>query len=251
MSARGEIALSLLDSAANNTRYNRYFRPLIAATHPNGHNGNYTINDSLSTLFALLSDALPGCRAGIYLERANKGGFILTGSNGSGHKFLKSVPAATVGALPAAGGSKRATHAMSLPNRQAAKWMTKGGLRAGASVRAQPLYSSGRLAGLLILELPRGSDRHKQAETMLDLAAKIIQHDLILNSELELAQAENAFLSDLMSGAGSIDITSTTEALVNILIREIRGILRFDRLTICVQPADSSDSLEIGWTDGL
>ena len=118
-------------------------------------------------------------------------------------------------------------------------------------MRAQPLYSSGRLAGLLILELPRGSDRHKQAETMLDLAARIIQHDLILNSELELAQAENAFLSDLMSGAGSIDITSTTEALVSILIREIRGILRFDRLTICVQPSDSADSLKIGWTEGL
>jgi len=105
LSARGEIALSLLDSAANNTRYTRYFRPLIAATHPNGHNGNYTIHDSLSTLFALLSDALPRCRAG-YLERADKGGFILTGSNGSGYKFLKSVPAATVGALPDAGGSK-------------------------------------------------------------------------------------------------------------------------------------------------
>jgi len=59
-------------------------------------------------------------------------------------------------------------------------------------VRAQPLYASGRLAGLLIIKLPRDSDRHKQAESMLDLAARIIQRDLILNSELELAQADNA-----------------------------------------------------------
>ncbi len=80
-------------------------------------------------------------------------------------------------------------------------------------MRAQPLYASGRLAGLLIIELPRGSDRHKQAESMLDLAARIIQRDLILNSELEVAQADHAYLSDLMSRAGSIAITSTVGSL--------------------------------------
>ena len=223
----------------------------MAGVHLNRHDGNYNIDDSLSTLFALLSNTLPGCRAGIYLERASKGGFALRSNNDQRHKFLKFVPAATADALPTTGGSKRATKTLRLRDHQAAKWMTKGGLRAGASVLAHPLHSNGRLAGLIIVELPKGLDRHKQAETILDLAAKIIQNDLILSSELESAQAENAILSDLMSHTGSIDIASTSEALVSILVREIRGILRFDRLTICIQPPEWSGSLEIKWTEGL
>ncbi len=209
------------------------------------------VNQSLWIVFALLSDALPGSQAAIYLEGGKRGGLEFQGSNGAGKHFLKSIPAATLAGLPISGTSGGRGDAIVLSDRQAAQWLRKGAQSQDSLVMARPLRSGPGAPGMLLLALPQGQLDERQAITVLDLAAKIVQHHLSLSSELESAQAANKFLSNLVSQTGSIDLASTSDVLLAGLVQEVKNILTFDALTICTQSPEGSDRLRIEWAQGV
>jgi len=63
--------------------------------------------------------------------------------------------------------------------------------------------------------------------------------------------AENTFLSDLVNRAGNLDISATSEVVVDTLVRLVKDALTFDRLTISTQCVDAQEGLQIDRVEGL
>ncbi|MEE9162339.1 MAG: sensor domain-containing diguanylate cyclase [Candidatus Neomarinimicrobiota bacterium] len=198
-----------------------------------------------------MSDALPGSQAAIYLEGAKRGGLKFQGSNGAGKHFLKTIPTATLDGLPTAGASGGRDEAIVLSGQQAAQWLRKGVQRPDSIVMAKPVRSGAGAPGMLLLALPQDQPDKRQAITVLDLAANIVQNQLTLSSALESAQATNEFLSNLVSQAGSFDLASTSDVLLAGLVQEVKNILNFDALTVCIQSPEGQGRLRIEWAQGV
>ncbi len=90
-----------------------------------------------------------------------------------------------------------------------------------------------------------------QAFKNLEGAAQVIQQNLTRESELNALQIQKAFLTHLVQQAEDIDITSTPEVLIDNIVRLVKGVLTFDRLTISKPSIQVSGRLEISWVEGL
>lgn len=119
-----------------------------------------------------------------------------------------------------------------------------------AALLFQPLLLDEDLAGLLAVIIDNEQEDSERVRRSVQVAANLLENNLILKSELEVKDAKNAFLSDLVYRAGSLDISSTSEALIATLVRLIRGVLTFDQLTISMRLPEDQERLRIEWVEG-
>ncbi len=222
----------------------------MTAKHNNRqHHKDYFL-DSLWIVFALLADTLPGSSAAVYMREGKGKKLVLKKSNAVEGSFMESIRASAVSGLTVKTGSGD-PQAAAVSKKVASRFMTGSSKDCGTVVMVRPLLSSEALDGLLVVGLEAKPGDETQVQQSLDLAARIIQNNLILKSELEAVHAENTFLSDLVNRTGSLDISSTSEALIDTLVRLVKGVLTFDRLTISTESTDSQDGLQINRVEGL
>jgi diguanylate cyclase (GGDEF)-like protein len=120
----------------------------------------------------------------------------------------------------------------------------------GAILMYHPLIVKDHYSGLLAVVLDKELVDDEQVRRSIQLAVNLLENNLILQSELEVMHTENAFLSDLVQRAGSLDISATSEALIATLVRLVKGVLTFDRLTISLESTEGQDKLRIEWVEG-
>lgn len=212
--------------------------------------GDY-LTDSLGLVFAVLADYLPGCCAAVYLLEGKRGELVLQKSSAPEGTFVESIPAGAVSGWSSMAGKGRPTATKVVSDEDRAQLLTSPGDHSDAIIMGHPLCTGEDQVGLLVAALHQIPDDEAQARKSLDLAAQIIQNNLVLNSQLETMHVENLFLSDLVSRASTLDISAATEALIETIVRLVEGILTFDRLTVSTQAAEMQGWLKIDRVEGL
>jgi diguanylate cyclase (GGDEF)-like protein len=114
-------------------------------------------------------------------------------------------------------------------------------------IRLHGLITDEELKGLLVVAL--GKDEEDEGK-FIELAAEIIQINLDMEYQFNSINAENTFLSDLVNRAGSLDLSSTSEAIIDALTGLAKSVLTFDCLTISIQTPENKEGLRIEWTEG-
>ncbi len=209
---------------------------------------NY-FSDCLWVVFSVLDDSLPGCKTAVYLRAGQGGDYILQKSSVTRKTFVKSISPKLVSRLlpgrdndgPGAG-------------RVASLKIKEQILEASSQdsdVIVNPIFADDDQAGLLVVKLAARSPEDGQTLKSIDMAARIMQSCLVLKSEVELLHHENAFLTNLVSQTETLDISSTSETLVDTLVRLVKGVLSYDRLTISTQTTEIRDGLTIDSVNGL
>lgn len=224
---------------------------MSVAEHTSRHEPRDYFLDSLWIVFSCLADTLPGSSAAVYLHEGEGGNLVLKKSNVPEKIFVKSVPAGAISDMSTKEESGGQPGAMILSEEETARFLAGSRKDPDTTIWARPLLAGEDRAGLLVVGLKQKSDDEAQVQHALDLAARIIQSNLILNSELGALQAEKTFLSDLVNRAGTLDISSTSETLIDTLVRMVKTVLTFDRLTISTQPPEAQEGLQIDWVEGL
>ena len=224
---------------------------MSVAEHTSKHEPRDYFRDSLRIVFSCLADTLPGSSAAVYLHEGEGGNLVLQKSNVPEEIFVKSVPAGAISDMSAKEESGGQSGAMILSEEETARFLAGSGKDPDTTIWARPLLAGEDRAGLLVVGLEQKSYDEAQVQRALDLAARITQSNLILNSELGALHAEKTFLSDLVNRADTLDISSTSEALIDTLVRMVKAVLTFDRLTISTQPPEVQEKLQIDRVEGL
>ncbi|MFC1484618.1 diguanylate cyclase [Candidatus Neomarinimicrobiota bacterium] len=200
--------------------------------------------DSLWIAFTILERSMIDSNSAVYLREGLKNDFVLHGKSQGDISFSKTIPTSVVSKYfaeiddPSSRSTDNAQPSDTTP-------FTEGSTK--SKIRLHTLYTEDKIRGLLVVALQQ---QDKQADEVIELAAQIIQNNLALESQFNLINAENAFLSDLVSRAGSFDLSSTSEAVINTLVGLTRSVLTFDRLTISIQSAEVKEGLRIEWVEG-
>ncbi|MFC1618736.1 diguanylate cyclase [Candidatus Neomarinimicrobiota bacterium] len=197
--------------------------------------------DSLWIAFTILERSMIDSNSAVYLREGLKDNFMLHEKSRGDISFSKIIPTSVV--------SKYFAEIDDPSNRSAqpldATPFTEDSTE--SKIRLHTLYTEDKIRGLLVVALQQ---EDKQADEIIELAAQIIQNNLAMESQFNLINAENAFLSDLVSRAGSFDLSSTSEAVINTLVGLTKSILTFDRLTISIQSTEVKEGLRIEWVEG-
>ncbi len=207
--------------------------------------------DSLEVVFTILDESLPGISVAVYLHEEDEGHYIFQGSNISSKAFRKSVQGDIIPEKIINGESGENPSTMVLSGKETDHFLTRFKKVQDAVVAVRPLLVGKDSAGLLVIVAQEKIYNEVRVQRNIELAARILQNSLVLKSELDATYAENSFLSDLVNQAGNLDISSKTEVLTDTLVRLVKGVLTYDRLTISTQAADSQNELEIDTVDGL
>ncbi|UCD39136.1 MAG: sensor domain-containing diguanylate cyclase [Fidelibacterota bacterium] len=207
--------------------------------------------DSLWIGFALLTDSIPEAYAAVYLSEGIDGRFVLQGKSPSNVPFVETIAASDLPDLSV--DTKRTSPITRWGPSDKDTVQIFSGLEqhSAASILLHPLIKDEQLAGLLTVVLKDEPDDHEQVQRAVSLAGSILQNNLILKSRLDVMDAQNAFLSDLVHHTSSLDIASTSDALFDTLVRLLGGVLSFDRLTISTQSGEVQEGLQIDWVAGL
>ena len=223
----------------------------MAAKHTNQQDHKDYFLDSLWIVFTCLADALPGSNAAVYVHDGEGEDLVLKKSNAPKGIFKKSIPARAVSELAVKAGAGDPPAATIVSKKAASRFVTGSSKAQGTVVMVHPLLSGEDQAGLLVVNLEKKPNDEAQVQHFIGQAARMVENNLILNSEMGAIHAENTFLSDLVSRAGTLDISSTSEALIDTFVRLIKGVLTFDRLTISTLSADTQEGLQIIRVEGL
>ncbi len=213
------------------------------------HHKDYFL-DSLWVVFACLADSLPGSSAAVYMRDGEGGKLVLKKSNAAEGSFMESIPASAVSDLTVKTGSGD-PQAAAVSKKVASRFLTGSRRDPDTIVLARPLLAGDERVGLLVVGLQQKPDDEAQVQHFIDQAALMIENNLILNSELDAIRAESTFLSDLMSRVGNLDISSTSEVLIDTIVRLVKDALTFDRLTISTQSTEAPERLQIDRVEGL
>ncbi len=223
----------------------------MTATHTSRQDHKDYFLDSLWVVFTCLADALPGSDAAVYLYEGEGGNLILQKSSATKESFVKSVPADAISDMSKKEESDGQPVAMRVSEEETALFLAGSRKDPDTIVVARPLFTGEEHTGLLVVKLQQKPDDEAQVQHFIGQAARMVENNLILNSEMGAIHAENTFLSDLVSRAGTLDISSTSEALIDTFVRLIKGVLTFDRLTISTLSADTQEGLQIIRVEGL
>jgi len=223
----------------------------MTATHTNRqHHKDYFL-DSLWIVFTCLADYLPGSNAAVYLYEGEGGNLILQKSNATKKSFVKSIPADAISDMSKKKESGGQPVVMRVSEEETAQFLAGSRKIPDVIVMARPLLAGEEHTGLLVVKLQQKPDNEAQVQHFIDQAARMIENNLILNSEMGAIHAENTFLSDLVSRAGNLDISSTSEVLIDTLVRLVKDALTFDRLTISTLSTETQEGLQIDRVEGL
>jgi diguanylate cyclase (GGDEF)-like protein len=200
--------------------------------------------DSLWIAFTILERSMYARNSAVYLREGSRNDFVLQGTSQGDISFSKTIPTSVVSKY-----FSEIDDPSNRPTRNAqpidAAPFTEGSTK--SQIRLHTLYTEDKIRGLLVVALKR---EDKQADEFIELAAQIIQNNLAMESQFNLINAENAFLSDLVTRAGSFDLSSTSEAVIDTLVGLTKSVLTFDRLTISMQSAEEKEGLRIEWVEG-
>ena len=224
---------------------------MMAAEHPSRQEHKDYFLDSLWIVLACLADSLPGSSAAVYLHEGEGGNFVLQKSNATKEIFVKSIPVDAISDMSEKEESGGQPVAMTVSGEETARFLTRSRIDPDTIVVARPLFTGEERAGLLVVKLQQKPDDEAQVQHFINQAARMIENNLILNSEMGAMLAENTFLSDLVSRTGNLDISSTLEALIDTLVRLVKDALTFDRLTISTLSTETQERLQIDRVEGL
>ncbi|MFB0515159.1 MAG: diguanylate cyclase [Candidatus Neomarinimicrobiota bacterium] len=198
-----------------------------------------------------MSDSLPGSSAAVYLHERDGSDLIFQKSNAPANTFVESIPSGSISDLTFKAGKDSPASARMVSDKSRALLLTSPGKHPDGVVIVCPLVNGDGQVGMLVVELQHVPNDELQVLRSIELVARIIQNNLIMKSQLELTRAEKAFLSDLVSRAVALDISSTVEVLIDTLVDLAKGMLTFDRLTISTQCTEVHERLKIDWVEGL
>jgi len=207
--------------------------------------------DSLWIVFACLADSLPGSSAAVYLHEGEGGNLVLQKSNATKEIFVKSIPADAISDLSKKEESGGKPVAIIVSGEETARFLAGSRKDPDTIVVARPLFTGEERAGLLVVKLQQKPDDEAHVQHYIDQSSLMIENNLILNSEMGAMHAENTFLSNLVSRAGNLDISSTSEVLIDTLVQLVKDALTFDRLTISTLSTETQERLQIDRVEGL
>lgn len=211
--------------------------------------GDY-FTESLGTAFAILVDSLPGSSAAVYFHERGSGNLLLQKSGAPENTFAESIPAGALGDLYAKGSKGGQAAARVDSDEIRAQLLTHPEKHPDVVIMVRPLCIGDKQVGLLVVNLYQEMEDAGHVLKSIDLVGRIFQSNLALQSQLEVEHTENVFLTDLVGGTIALDISSTLEVLVKSLVRLIKDVLTFDRLTISMQSSDVEEKLRVEWVEG-
>lgn len=231
---------------------------MIMITHTESESRGLRVTNSLHEVSALLTNSLLGGSAAVYLCTEGNCKLVITPKSAADQRFVKSVDADAFSDLTLVAGKGHEAKASILSSRDLSLLMAGGKGRTDTLpsseqpvVMARPLTSGENLLGLLVMHVGPQLVDEVQALKNLEGAALVIQQNLTQESELNALQVQKTFLSHLVQQAEDIDITSTPEVLIDNIVRLVKGVLTFDRLTISQPSIQVPEILEISWVEGL
>lgn len=199
-----------------------------------------------------------GGSAAVYLCTDDNRKLIIPPKSAADQRFVRSVNADAFSDLRLVAGKGNEAKASILSPRDVSLLIAGGKGRTNTLpaseqlvVMARPLTSGGNLLGLVVMHVDPKPIDEVQALKNLEGAAQVIQQKLTQDSELNALMLQKAFLSHLVQQAEGIDITSTPEVMFDNIVRLVKEVLTFDRLTISNYTAQVPEGLEIGWVKGL
>lgn len=227
-------------------------------THTDSKSRGLRVANSLREVSALLTNSLLGGSAVVYLCTEDNHKLVIPPKSAADQRFVRSVNADAFSDLRLVAGKGDEAKASILSPRDLSLLIAGGKDRTDTLpaseqpvVMARPLTSGENLLGLLVMHVGPKPVDEVQAFKNLEGAAQVIQQNLTQESELNALQVQKAFLSQLVQQAVDINITSTPEVLIDNIVRLVKGVLTFDRLTISRRSVQVTEGLEIGWVKGL
>ena len=200
--------------------------------------------ESLSIAFTILERSKLHSDAAVYLKQDSLDDYELHGTSQGSIPFSTRIAASAVSKYLSEIDDPKSRPAERTKPVDARLFTDKA---TKAKIRLHTLYDEETLKGLLVVAIQR---EEKQADEYIELAAQIIQNNLAIESQISLMNAENAFLSDLVRGAGSFDLSSTSEAVIGTLVSLTKKVISYDRLTISIRSAEEKEGLKVEWIEG-
>ncbi|UCH62999.1 MAG: diguanylate cyclase [Fidelibacterota bacterium] len=223
----------------------------MTATFSNQQHPKDYFLDSLWIVFTCLTDALPSSEAAVYLYEGEGENLVLQKSSAAKKIFIRSLPADAISDLSKTEESDGQPVPIRISDEEAARFLAGSRKGPDTLVIARSLSADEEHAGLLVVKLPQEPDDKAQVQHYIDQAARMVENNLLLNSKMGAIYAENTFLSDLVSKAGNLDISSTSEVLIDTLVRLVKEAMTFDRFTISTLSKETKERLQIDRVEGL
>jgi len=183
-------------------------------------------SDSLSIAFNILERAISDSISAVYLKESMVTDFILHRTSQGKAAFPKIIQQSIVSKYIDETGNLRGSSPGYIQPDDTGHFFESS---SSSMIRLHGLVADDELKGIMIVTYEH---EVAHADKFIELAAQIVQNNLVLESQFDLIYADNAFLSDLVNRASELDLSSTSETIISALIGLAKSVLSFDRLTI-------------------